>query len=72
MYFSKAKQVENEDLKVELEETKLEVDRIARQSTSEKMFNESEIRDLKNKYIMNVNIRHNYNYYILRLYIFVE
>jgi hypothetical protein len=45
------KQVENEDLKVELEETKLEVDRIARQSTSEKMFNESEIRDLKNKLV---------------------
>ena len=50
LYFSQAKQVENEDLKVELEETKFEVDRIARQSTSEKMFNESEIRDLKNKY----------------------
>lgn len=51
MYSLQAKQIENEDLKVELEETKLEVDRLARQSTSEKMFNESEIRDLKSKYV---------------------
>jgi chromosome segregation ATPase len=43
------KQTENENLQVQLEESKLEVDRLARQSTHEKMFNESEIRDLKTK-----------------------
>ena len=50
------KQTENESLQVQLEETKLEVDRIARQSTHEKMFNDSEIRDLKTKYNIHIQL----------------
>ncbi len=38
------------DLQDQLVETQQEVDRIARESTHEKMFNETEIRDLKSKY----------------------
>ncbi|XP_059169081.1 mitochondria-eating protein-like isoform X2 [Physella acuta] len=40
---------ENQDLKDELQETKLELDRSLRASTSDKMFTELEVNDLKRK-----------------------
>ncbi|KAK3762573.1 hypothetical protein RRG08_020652 [Elysia crispata] len=40
---------ENQDLKDELQETKLELDRSVRSSTSDKMFTEMEVNDLKRK-----------------------
>ncbi|XP_070197316.1 mitochondria-eating protein-like isoform X2 [Littorina saxatilis] len=42
-------QVENQDLKDELQETKIELDRSMRSSTSDKMFTELEVKDLKRK-----------------------
>ncbi|XP_023931205.1 mitochondria-eating protein isoform X3 [Lingula anatina] len=42
--------IENDNLRTDLAEAQDELDRTKRESTSEKMFNESEIRDLRNKY----------------------
>ncbi|XP_023931203.1 mitochondria-eating protein isoform X1 [Lingula anatina] len=41
--------IENDNLRTDLAEAQDELDRTKRESTSEKMFNESEIRDLRNK-----------------------